>query len=269
VGAHCGRGDAFNDCRSAELSLDLLVRQSGQVSRGGGTYRPIERRKTYELVADDLTDAITSRRLEPGDLLPPERELVASYRVGRSSIREALRMLESRGLIRSNGNGTFAVAPYGNALDNSLDLLLAVAEADYGELFEVRRILEGESAALAAERRTRDDLRRMGDAITEMEEGLDSEERFIEADLRFHLTVAEATRNRVLVHLMNAVRALLLRSLASSFHISGSPERAVDMHHEILDAIEARDPDAARRVMHEHVTRVERDIRRATRRGER
>src|ERR671937_759651 len=92
-----------------------------------------------------------------------------------------------------------------------------------------------------------EDIRRMGEAVMEMEEGLGSEERFIEADLRFHLTVAEATRNRVLVHLMNAVRALLLRSLASSYHIAGSPERAIDMHHEILDTIEARDPDAARR----------------------
>jgi GntR family transcriptional regulator, transcriptional repressor for pyruvate dehydrogenase complex len=232
----------------------------------GATFRPIERRKTYELVADQLTSEISSRRLKPGDLLPTERELVSSYRVGRSSIREALRMLESRGLIRSNGNGTFSVAPYTTTLDHSLDLLVAVAEADYGELFEVRRILEGETAALAAERRTRDDLRRMSDAIVDMEEGLASEEQFIEADLRFHLTVAEATRNRVLMHLMNAVRALLLRSLASSYHIAGSPERAIDMHHEIFDAIHARDPNAARRTMHEHVARVERDVRRATRR---
>src|ERR687885_1724808 len=130
------------------------------------TFRPIERRKTYELVADQLTEEISARRLKPGDLLPTERELVRSYQVGRSSIREALRMLESRGLIRSNGNGTFAVAPYGTTLDHSLDLLVAVAEADYRELFEVRRILEGESAALAAERRTRDDVRRMSEAVT-------------------------------------------------------------------------------------------------------
>jgi GntR family transcriptional repressor for pyruvate dehydrogenase complex len=229
------------------------------------TFRPIERRKTYELVADQLTEEISSRRLKPGDLLPTERELVSSYRVGRSSIREALRMLESRGLISSKGNGTFAVAPYRTTLDHSLDLLVAVEQADYGELFEVRRILEGETAALAAERRTRDDIRRMGEAIVEMDAGLGSEERFIEADLRFHLTVAEATRNRVLVHLMNAVRALLLRSLASSYHIPGSPDRAVGMHEEILDAIQARDPGAARKTMREHVELVERDVRRATR----
>src|SRR2546430_4260383 len=82
---------------------------------------PIERRKTYELVAERLTEEISSRALSPGDLLPPERELVASFGVGRSSVREALRMLESRGLIASRGNGAFAVASLRNPLDHSLN----------------------------------------------------------------------------------------------------------------------------------------------------
>jgi GntR family transcriptional repressor for pyruvate dehydrogenase complex len=233
---------------------------------GGAVYQPIERRKTYELVAERLTEQIGSRRLRPGDLLPPERELVEAYRVGRSSVREALRMLESRGLIESRGNGTFGVAPYRSPLDQSLDMLVTVDEADYSELFEVRRILEGEAAALAAGRRHAAELRRMAAAVEEMEEGLGSEERFIAADLRFHLIVAEATRNRVLLHLMNAVRTLLLRSLSSSYHIPGSPEGAVEMHRLILGAIEERAPDEARRLMQEHVARVERDVAREARR---
>ena len=222
--------------------------------------RPIERRKTYELVAERLTEQIGARHLRPGDLLPPERELVTSYGVGRSSVREALRILESRGLIEDRGNGTFAVAEYRRPLDRSLDVLLAVAEADYAELFEVRRILEGEAAALAALRATPDHLARMAAAIEDMAAGLDSEERFIEADLRFHLTIAEATGNRVLVHLMDAVRGLLLRSLSSSYHIPGSPERAIKMHRLILAALEAGAEGRARRRMREHVQQVEGDI---------
>jgi GntR family transcriptional repressor for pyruvate dehydrogenase complex len=221
---------------------------------------PIERRKTYELVADRLTEEISSRTLGAGDLLPPERELVAAYGVGRSSVREALRMLESRGLIESRGNGTFAVAPLRNPLNHGLHLLLAADEADTAELFEVRRILEGESAALAATRRTQSDLRRMADAVEAMEDGLPAEATFIAADLRFHLTIAEATRNRVVTHLMHAIRELLQRSLASSYHISGSPERAIELHRLILDAIHAKHPEEARQRMQEHVSRVERDI---------
>jgi GntR family transcriptional repressor for pyruvate dehydrogenase complex len=221
---------------------------------------PIERRNTYELVADRLTQEISSRTLGAGDLLPPERELVAAFGVGRSSVREALRMLQSRGLIESRGNGAFAVAPFRNPLNRGLHLLLAADEADTAELFEVRRILEGESAALAATRRTQSDLRRMADAVEAMDEGLAAEAAFIAADLRFHLTLAEATRNRVVTHLMHAIRELLQRSLASSYHIPGSPERAIELHRLILEAIQAKHPEEARQRMQEHVSRVERDI---------
>lgn len=230
------------------------------------TYRPIERQKTYELVASSVLADISSRRLRPGDTLPPERELVQSYGVGRSSVREALRILESKGLIESAGNGTFAVAAMTNLLDRSLDLLVAVEEADYGELFEVRRILEGEAAALAASRRSKRQLEQMDSATAAMEDGLGSEEDFITADLQFHLIVAEATRNRVIQHLMNAIRSLLQRSLASSYHISGSPERAIEMHRLILEAIEAQRPEEARQRMQEHVARVQRDITKGKRR---
>jgi GntR family transcriptional repressor for pyruvate dehydrogenase complex len=222
---------------------------------------PIERRKTYELVADRLTEEISSRTLNPGDLLPPERELVAAFGVGRSSVREALRILESRGLIENRGNGTFAVAALRNALNQGLHLLLAADEADTAELFEVRRILEGESAALAATRRTNADLRAMGAAVDAMATGLGSEQSFIDADLRFHLRIAEATRNRVVVHLMHAIRELLQRSLSSSYHIPGSPDRAIELHRLILEAITAKRPEDARQRMQEHVSRVERDIR--------
>jgi GntR family transcriptional regulator, transcriptional repressor for pyruvate dehydrogenase complex len=228
-----------------------------------GLYEPISRRKTYELVAERLLALIASRQLGPGDAIPSERELVAAYGVGRSSVREALRMLESRGLIESRGNGSFAVAALRNMLDRSFDLLLTVEEADYAELFEVRRILEGEAAALAASRRTKAQIERMRQIVAEMEQGLASEERFIMADLRFHLAVAEATKNRVIVHLMNAIRSLLQRSLSSSYHIKGSPERAVEMHRLILEAIGERHPEGARQLMQEHVARVERDIRSA------
>jgi GntR family transcriptional repressor for pyruvate dehydrogenase complex len=222
---------------------------------------PIARRKTYELVADRLTEEISSRVLQPGDLLPPERELVAAFRVGRSSIREALRILESRGLIESNGVGTFTVARLSNPLNQSLNLLLEAEEADVAELFEVRRILEGECAALAAARRKRRHLDQMAEALHAMEEGLSSERAFIDADLRFHMTVAEASGNRVAAHLMHAIRGLLQRALASVYHVAGSPERAIEMHQLILDDVRDRRPDAARARMHEHVESVERDLR--------
>src|ERR671931_264382 len=142
----------------------ILVRLSDSTLFG-----PISRQKTYEIVAERLLALISSRHLGPGDAIPAERELVQLYGVGRSSIREALRMLESKGVIQSSGNGSFAVADFGNALNNSLGFLLSVDEANYAELFEVRRILEGEAAALAASRRDDDDLGRMQEHVSRVE----------------------------------------------------------------------------------------------------
>jgi len=220
-------------------------------------YEPIARQKTYELVADRLLGRIAGGDLAPGDPIPSERELAGSYAVGRSSIREALRMLESKGVIHSVGSGSFTVAEFGNALHHSLDFLVSVDQADFRELFEVRHMLEAEAAALAATRSIDQDLDAMALQIDAMEAGRDSEAGFITADLRFHMAVVHATRNRLLVHLMNAIRSQLQRSLATSFHTPGLPEHAVEMHRLILEAVRAREPEEARRRMHEHVARVE------------
>ena len=224
------------------------------------TIEPIDRRKTYELVAAHLTAQIGERALAPGASLPSERELVEAFKVGRSSIREALRMLESRGLIENRGNGTFVVSPFRNPLNQSLGLLLSVDEADLHELFEMRRILEGECAALAASRRSDDHLAAMEDAIAAMETGIGSEQEYIAGDLRFHLTIADATGNRVAAHLMHAIRDQVHAALGTVYHIPGSPERSLAQHREIAGAIKRRRPEAARALMHEHLARVEGEI---------
>ncbi len=222
---------------------------------------PIERQRVCELVANHLIQQISDRRLKPGDPLATERELTQTYGVGRSSVREALRILESKGLIRSAGKGTFAVAEYANPLQHSVRLLLTLQEIALPELFEVRKILEVEAAGLAAARRTDDDLAEMARRIEEMVEGLSSQERYIAADLQFHLAIATATRNRIAVHVMQAIREALHRALASIFQIPGSPQQSLAQHKEILRAIAAGNQDEARQRMREHLLRVEGDIR--------
>ncbi|MDQ7843006.1 MAG: FadR/GntR family transcriptional regulator [Armatimonadota bacterium] len=221
---------------------------------------PIERRKVYELLAERLLTRIGERHLRPGDPLPTERELTRLYRVGRSSVREALRMLESKGLIKPVGTGAFVVAEYTNPFNDSLNLLLTLKETSLRELFEVRKILEVEAAALAAARRTAADLEAMGRAVEEMEAGLASADRYIAADLRFHLTVARATGNKVAVHLMHAIRGVLQEALASIYRIPGSPQQSIIQHRGILAAIASGDAADARWQMWQHLARVERDI---------
>jgi GntR family transcriptional repressor for pyruvate dehydrogenase complex len=221
---------------------------------------PIERRKVYELVAQRLVDDISARRLKPGDPIPAERQLTETLSVGRSSIREALRMLQSRGLIASAGHGTFVVAEYGNPLNASLALLMELGDGDLRQLFEVRKVLEVEMAGLAAARRSDEDIERMQGAIEAMDEGLASAERYIAGDLEFHQSVVAATGNRIARSMMHAIRDVMRRALLSIYQIPGSPERSMQEHRQILEAVIAGRPDEARALMRDHLVRVEGEI---------
>jgi GntR family transcriptional repressor for pyruvate dehydrogenase complex len=235
------------------------------------SYQPLERRKVYEQIAEQLLGQIGSRHLRPGDPLPPERELTESFGVGRSSIREALRMLESQGVITSANGGTFVVAQASNPLNSSLRLVFTLDDrAGIHDLFELRRIIDCEAAALAAERRTDAHLAEMNEAIAEMDEALraDSQgDRFIDADLRFHLAVAEATGNRMLLHSVQAVRDVVRRALMTVFFIPHSPESAVVEHRAVRAAIADGDAARAREAMRDHLTRVETDVEKGVVRG--
>jgi GntR family transcriptional repressor for pyruvate dehydrogenase complex len=218
--------------------------------------QPIERRKVYELVAERLIARIGDG-LEPGDPLPPEREIMQQYAVGRSSVREALRMLESRGLIESHGNGAFVVAEPRNPFTDGLGMLLADGQTGLQQLFEVRRLLEGEIAGLAAERRSAAQLTRLHASIQAMSAGLDSEDSYITADIDFHLILAEATGNRFVVHLMHAVRDQLRAAFGTVFHVPGSPASSVAEHRAIAEAVASRSGERARDLMNEHIGRVQ------------
>lgn len=235
------------------------------------SYQPVKRRKVYEQIADQLLAQIGRRHLKPGDALPPERELTQTFNVGRSSIREALRMLESQGVIMAANGGAFVVADASNPLESSLRLLFTLDEqAGMTDLIELRRIFECEAAALAAERHGAEHLAEMDAAMEEMTASLETSghgDDFIDADLRFHLALAGATGNRLVLHVMHAVRDALRRALVTVYHLPGSPENAVVEHRAIRAAVAARDADDARREMRAHLERVESDVRRGVQHG--
>src|SRR5436190_1476831 len=133
------------------------------------TRDPIDRQPTYERVAERLIGLITRRALAPGAPLPTERELADAYGVGRSSVREALRMLESQGVIAPGPGNGFTVAAPARPLHRSLRLVMSLdAAPGPGDVLELRRILEVEAAGLAAERRSAADLARMDRATDDM-----------------------------------------------------------------------------------------------------
>jgi GntR family transcriptional repressor for pyruvate dehydrogenase complex len=139
-------------------------------------------------------------------------------------------------------------------------LLLSLEEGNLRELYELRRMLEGEAAALAAARRSDEDLASMAAAVEDMAQGLDDRDAYASADVRFHVAVAAATGNRVALHAMHAIRELLERALEQVYGIPGSATRSLEQHREILGAIRAGDAEEARGRMRRHLTRVEQEI---------
>jgi GntR family transcriptional regulator, transcriptional repressor for pyruvate dehydrogenase complex len=224
-------------------------------------FQPLDRRKVYEQVAEQLLAQIGARHLRPGDALPSERELTESFGVGRSSIREALRMLESQGVITSVNGGTFEVAHASNPLNSSLQLVFTLDDqTGVHDLFELRRVIDCEAAAIAATRRTDEHLAQMALAIDEMERALPGHgEAFVLADLRFHLAIAEATGNRLILYAMQAARDVVRRALLSVVRVPQSPESAIVEHRGVYEAVRSGNPDWARNAMREHLERVERD----------
>jgi GntR family transcriptional regulator, transcriptional repressor for pyruvate dehydrogenase complex len=228
--------------------------------------QPIDRPRTYDLIAQRLIGLIASSQLEPGAPIPTERELAAAYSVGRSSVREALRILESQGVLAPAPGGTLAVAEAPRPLTRSLRLVMTLTPAAGArELFELRRIIEVEAAGLAASRRRAAHLDHMHDAVAEMAAGLEAgaAARYIDADVRFHMAIAEATGNGLVVCCMDAIRDILREALLAIFEIPRSASRAVDEHRVILDAISERDAKRAAEATRAHLDRVESDLQQA------
>jgi DNA-binding FadR family transcriptional regulator len=138
---------------------------------------------------------------------------------------------------------------------------LAHAVAGLHEILDIRRVLEGECAALAAARRRDFDLAVLTSAVDEMEVGLEREDHYVAGGLRFHLAIADATGNHVIAQLMHTMRDQLERGLGAAYRIPHSAPRSVEQYRGIVEAIRLRRPDEARARMREHVARIEQELR--------
>lgn len=215
----------------------------------------IEKRNVYELVAERLMEEIASGALLPGDVLPTEKELTERYGVGRSSVREALRKLESQRVIRPTGRGAYTVGSRGDALGKSLQMMLMLGHANLEELTEFREILEVRSAGLAAIRRDDQALVGLHGALREMEMALEgSREEMLAADLKFHVAIANATGNGAIAAVSQGLRSALHSALANTYWSSAD---AIDQHREIAQAIADGDAGRAEQAMRRHLSWIQ------------
>ena len=224
-------------------------------------YKTVRTSRLYEQIVEQIEDSILKGALKPGDQLPAERELAVRFGVSRTAVREAIKALHQKGLVEAySGRGTFITDGTSRAIRQSLDLMIKIGQPDNSiHLEEVREILEPEIAALAATRIEESQIALMREAITVMDRQRQDPDAYIEADLDFHLSLAEAAANPLILSLIDSIVGLLREQRLRIFEVAGGPDRGQVHHRSILQAIEERDPAKARTAMKAHLRQVRED----------
>ena len=216
---------------------------------------PIRRTTLSAEVADRLTEAIRMGQFEPGERLPSERDLGVRFGVGRTSIREAIRTLQATGLVTVRpGAGMFI------ADDQSISVEpFANWESRYqyriDELFETRLALEPVAAARAAARASREEIEEIALCVRDLEQAIADKSlaAMVLADAGFHFAVVKASKNRLILTMLQSLRHVLAESQRASLSPAERPRRVLAMHTAVLEAIAARDSLAAETAMRSHL----------------
>lgn len=224
--------------------------------------KPIKTKKIYEEIIEQIRVLVVKGDLKPGDRLPSERDLAVRLNVSRASVREALSALEMMGLLEiRSGEGTYIKEINLDSIVTPLTWVLSMEKDTVLELLEVRKMLEGQTVVLAAKRAVSEDLRELEGAVKAMLEDVQTGQIGEEADLRFHYAVAKASKNKILIRLMNAISDTMHQTLKASrvrlYEEHVTPERLYKEHVLILEAIIKQNGEEARQFMLEHLAGVE------------
>lgn len=224
------------------------------------SYKKVEPQKGSDLVLEQIKAQIMNGELQPGMKLDSIVDLAVKFGVGRSTIREALSALKAMGWLDiRQGGGTYVKEALPTA---SLSLELFHSTDSLKEIFEVRKILETGTAALAAEQRSEEDLQQLKRILEQMSDHIHDEDMSEEADTCFHLHIAKASGNSVLLQLMESLSQRLQETMKDSRKIwfyaeHATAVRLLNEHQGIYDAIKKRDAAEARNLMLNHIDKVE------------
>lgn len=223
------------------------------------------------MTANDIESMIISEGMRPGDRLPKMADLEEKFEVSHSIMREALRMLETRGLLQiQHGIGSVVASPSiaTNALSASLGSVFRMRLSSWMHLLEFRRVLEPAIAEMAAERRTDEDLAAIESALAASRGSPISKDIYVKADINFHNALVDATHNPVIASVMHSIQAQMEKSREITFR---GPEegvsRALHNHQKIFERVKAQDPEGARKAMIRHLEQTKEDLELAIQQG--
>lgn len=225
-------------------------------------FERVTRLSVPEEIIENVKEKIVSGELKPGDQLPSEIKLAEMFGVGRGTVREAMKVMFYLGLIdRNNSRNTFITdsAREKAIMRSFLDRF--EGHRDAMEMIELRKIIEPEAAALAAERQEDHIIEKLEQEFAVMKDSQDSLELFIDADGRFHQHIFTGTGNGLIIELMQSVNLALKQEQASVLHGSVTIKpKSLTFHEELLDVIKAGDSKRAREIMLNHILDIEKEM---------
>jgi GntR family transcriptional regulator, transcriptional repressor for pyruvate dehydrogenase complex len=227
---------------------------------------PVRADRLSDQVARQLEALVITNVIKPGEKLPSERELCELLGVSRTVVREAVRALVVKGLLDvRRGGGTIVRSPDPRLVSEMMTMMLRSGSGDvaFPHVHEVRRLLEVEIAALAAERRDEDDLARIEAQLRLMVEHEHDPERWAEADVAFHSAVAVATHNPLYPVLLGSIADMLIEVRRTGVRLADTPQKAYEHHQAIYDRIKAQDRLGARKAMQDHLRESEQTFQKA------
>ena len=227
----------------------------------GLRFQPVEPVRAYQRIVEQIEEALVCGDLAPGQRLPSERELVAQFAVSRSTVREALRVLESNGVVRSrpgDPNGPEILPFSAGPLRKQMTRLVRVDELTLSELIAFRMIMDGAAIQLASRLRTPEQLVEMEQTLVAMREAIEEDfDAFSEADVAFHDAVARVSRNSLIQTCNEVVRGVVLGLIADKVtHAANSRAlmlESLQHHAEVVEAIRAGDGHAAARIARQNL----------------
>lgn len=226
-------------------------------------YKRIKPKKIYEEVAETLLENIKEGSLKPGDRLDSVQQLAENFQVGRSAIREALSALRAMGLLEmKQGEGTFVREFNSDMLSLPVTSAVLMNKNDIEHLLEVRKVLEIGAVRAAAQKRTDVDLKQLSNSLEQMKGAFGNEELGEKADFAFHLAIAKASQNPLLVKLMNNVSEMMIETMKETRRIwlyaeEKTAERIYKEHQQIYEAILSQHAEDAQHFMMSHLDNVE------------
>ncbi len=235
-------------------AVKRFAHPSGDESR---LLTPIKKTRIAEEVADRIRVLMLDGTFPPGEPLPSERNLAERFGVSRGSIRDALRTLETIGLLETrHGQGTFPHELSVDRLVAPLASVMAYRSDLQDELLDVRRMFEPAVARVAALRAKDEDLVDLQRILDTQRQKLKTGQSAIIEDTAFHAILARSTRNRVVMSIMATLNDLLVESRTQSLKQKGRPARSVDGHEAVVAALRRRDPEGASQAMYNHIDQI-------------